>query len=404
MFLPPSFSTSKAILGSTADVMVKVTLIDELGKPAGTISLTLILTSISEKEALDSKTSQLSYARETDAPSIEQTLKFQEKEKVEGQYKGGASWYGATVKGVNKDDNTYHLLYDDGDEEADMQEEKIRTKETDVRSQKTDIVEKVADDTEKDKKIPKEQKIEKEQKMQKLEQTITPKEVEYNVGDEVEALFEKGDEWYKATVKKMTDGGKYNLLYEDGDEEDDISVGRMRAINIQKSENRIAEGSILTASISSNKEADIVDEVSEQDVLKVSKISPRMSFEVDAEISSSRNSTTISPRLIQSTSLKSADPSPLKTSLSMKSSDDAFLDNYLDDLSDDEDQVVGALTSEKAVYGNVPLKENKESGNENLNSDNAYGSGIEEKRRKSISKEFVEEDDDGGGYEEDFDA
>jgi hypothetical protein len=39
-----------------------------------------------------------------------------------------------------------------------------------------------------------------------------------------------GDDWYKARVKHITDSGKCNLVYEDGDVEDDVSIGRIRRI------------------------------------------------------------------------------------------------------------------------------------------------------------------------------
>jgi len=55
-------------------------------------------------------------------------------------------------------------------------------------------------------------------------------EVSYSIGEGVEGLYGRGKEWYKAKVGLVTLEGKYNLLYEDGDIEDNVSIDRIRKI------------------------------------------------------------------------------------------------------------------------------------------------------------------------------
>lgn len=63
--------------------------------------------------------SSLSSSKGSPPSSPVYKYRYQIGEKVQGQYKGGFNWYGATIKAAsrNNDEETYHLIYDDGDEE-----------------------------------------------------------------------------------------------------------------------------------------------------------------------------------------------------------------------------------------------------------------------------------------------
>lgn len=65
--------------------------------------------------------------------SPKQIFEFKIGDRVQGQYKGGVNWYDATIKAAsNKTGETYHLLYDDGDEEKVVPVNRIRPIQKDL--------------------------------------------------------------------------------------------------------------------------------------------------------------------------------------------------------------------------------------------------------------------------------
>ena len=285
--------------------------------------------------------------------------KFSVGDVVEGRYKGEDVWYSAMIKGVNKiidtdtkkknddnndDDNniinanlneiyTYHVLYDDGDEELSLLEDQIRAK------------------------------------------FVPDSNAVYTVGENVEALFGRGEEWYKAKISSITDGGTYNLYYEDGDEEDDVSVGRIRGLpskqntmtsnnaNINKNNNNHDKEKV-SFSLDKNKESSTSynnDVNNANDNQYQTEITPRNNYNntdqddiflISTEDHGHKHGSVKSQKLDES--LGSSSTVQRRPSL-LKSSEEAFLTNYLDELSDDDDDAPGDLSSGPAVYGNVDL-------------------------------------------------
>jgi hypothetical protein len=333
--------------------------------------------------------------------------------------------YGATIKTVNKADNSYHLQYDDGDEETDMNECKIRKKST-INVKKSLVVD---------------ENIE----MGMNDTGLLIETVSYSIGEDVEGLYEKGDDWYKAKVKHVTITGKYNLVYEDGDVEDDVSIERMRKINPIH-----PNGEVHSADRTPKVETAVISEIigntehSTDDVIDISNPPNEMSTEVDngdkvacpdcsfmnvfqnqrcelcdsllhptptnkGDISDSPKphhneaSPSSSSKPHQNTP-KSLNPAtsnetPISTTKSANSMD--YLDNYLDELSDDEEEGGGGLSAEPTIYGEVskiktdmPIFDKKEIKNEEILKDEKGGDKVLEE----------EEYGDEGDYEEDFDA
>jgi hypothetical protein len=50
----------------------------------------------------------------------------------------------------------------------------------------------------------------------------------YTVGENVEGMFRGGERWYSCVIKKRNFDGTYDLAYDDGDEENNVSEERIR--------------------------------------------------------------------------------------------------------------------------------------------------------------------------------
>jgi len=57
-------------------------------------------------------------------------------------------------------------------------------------------------------------------------------EREFKVGETVEGCFRGGDKWYSCRIKSYESGGKYNLVYDDGDEEAAVDISRIRRLPV----------------------------------------------------------------------------------------------------------------------------------------------------------------------------
>ena len=60
--------------------------------------------------------------------------------------------------------------------------------------------------------------------------TVETNRLPYKIGDRVEGRFQKGDKYYKATVKYITGPTTLHLLYDDGDEERNVELSLVRVI------------------------------------------------------------------------------------------------------------------------------------------------------------------------------
>ena len=411
--LPASLKNGLGMpLGTSEEIKREMPLYDEDDVNVGYVSITLHLTSITTQinnndgDINDSGPSNDSKNNNQVTDSFKP--KFAVGDVVEGRYKGGSVWYSAIIKSFNRivsidnhsiignsysgENNrytyTYHLLYHDGDEELSLFE-------NDVRLQQVAIL-----------------------------------ETSFSIGENVEALFGRGEEWYSAKISSIASSGNYNLYYEDGDEEDDVSIGRIRGLP-----------SKLSTLKSINRDNTYDNDVNENQFQ--TEITPRGNsnteqedlFQISMEDPGCKQGSVKILKLDDSI----GSPSSLQRRPSvLKSSEEAFLTNYLDELSDDDDDdALGDLNGGPTVYGHVEsrdIQDKTEEENSNdtnnlerngangklqistmersaINFDDKHGNKIEISQSPfqpivSVSGGGILEEDEGdaGCYEEDFDA
>jgi hypothetical protein len=138
-------------------------------------------------------------------PTIRKEPKYHVNDKIEGLYAGNHQWYPATitnilVKETPKREILYTLLYEDGDMEENIYENRIRLKE------KT-----TSDDP--------------------LESNPIHN---YQINDKVESYFVEYEQWYRGHIKQvnplpnMSDKYSYVIEYDDGDVETNVLPQRIR--------------------------------------------------------------------------------------------------------------------------------------------------------------------------------
>ena len=66
--------------------------------------------------------------RSSSSSPIKFNFKYEVGARVEGMFRGGERWYSCIIKSRNHSNNTYHLVYDDGDEESNVPENFLRNK------------------------------------------------------------------------------------------------------------------------------------------------------------------------------------------------------------------------------------------------------------------------------------
>ena len=214
---------------------------------------------------------------------------FKVGDRVQGRFRGGNEWYDANVKNV-LDDNLYHVVYDDGDEETGVSEDKIRKKEVS-----------------KDIKV----NITNTNTITNTNRSNTPVSItgKFKVGDKIEAQYYNGTTWYEGKIAGLTSDGdfvKYDIIYSDGDREKAVSEDKIRPLALTEA------------------------------VPKVPVISLAMPDTNASTISNTSNN-------------KSATNSSNKeNSQNDNKNDDKNFSKYLDDLSDDEDN---GLLSGRGIYG-----------------------------------------------------
>lgn len=376
--LPTVFDReSDAAVNTAGDISVEVSLVDKNGSATGQITFLLNLKSIPTIPYINATIKR-------EAPNrIDEVAKFKVGEVVEGQFKGGVDWYGAVVKAVNIIDHavSYHLVYDDGDEEYEMEGSKMRPFVP----------------------IPAKSPAKSPSKEPQSVVFTPPPVLLYSVGDPVEALFDRGDEWYLGNVKAINAKGNFDLLYEDGDIEDDVSVGRMRVpvppdvITAPTADNIIFSGDLPAVTESSPKNDTPVcacgreipfGYCEECNALLEATAAKAELDRLNAEAKAAQEAATTANRS-KAASRRS----------SLKSSEDAFLDNYLDELSDDE----GGLNAGPAIYGNLASSKGS-AVLKSTSSDVNGGVGEYKINADDVPKSKSEKNAEEGDYNEDFES
>eukprot|EP00501_MAST-03F_sp_TOSAG23-6_P000295 GSMAST32.ASY1.ANO1.302.1 assembled CDS len=135
-------------------------------------------------------TSELDNAYKLLVLSSSKAGQYIEGAKVEAQFGSETGeWFKGKIDRVNND-GTFDILYDDGDRERVVQKHRIRLKET----ANTDISSK------------------------DIEDDINSDGV-FKEGDAVEAMYGDGPEWFPGSISAVNNDGTYNIKYSDGDSE-----------------------------------------------------------------------------------------------------------------------------------------------------------------------------------------
>ena len=171
--------------------------------------------------------------------------------RVEGQYRGGDRWYPARVKAVNANPGagagagagadsgsaaalTYHLVYDDGDEEKQTPPARVRAVGGDSAAPALAAAAAVTAATTA---AAPAAAVSAAGAAPKAKQSPAPAQLgppaAFKVGDKVEALYYSGQTWYPACVSacRLTADGLswcYDLAYDDGDREKKVGEAKVR--------------------------------------------------------------------------------------------------------------------------------------------------------------------------------
>jgi hypothetical protein len=193
--------------------------------------------------------------------SKEETGAYRVGDKVEARYGGGSKWYGAivTASSKNKPDSNefvYNLRYDDGDNENRVSEEFIRNVPTSTvtasSSQQTTnnsnaSFDPVAMTSPRDTKA--QEIVASKNPISSL--SVNPSKVSPSVfskGDRVQGYFEALNEWFNGSIKEVRSDGTYHVLFDDGDEETDIPIRRLRPL-ISNSTETVADTPLIRSDI-----------------------------------------------------------------------------------------------------------------------------------------------------------
>lgn len=174
-------------------------------------------------------------------------------DKVEARYGGGSKWYGAivTASSKNKPDSNefvYNLRYDDGDNENRVSEEFIRnvpniTVSASSSQQSTSDSNASPRDVKTQEIVP--------SKVPIASQSVNPSKVSPSVffkGDRVQGYFEALNEWFNGTIKEVRSNGTYHVLFDDGDEETDMPIRRIRPL-ISNATEAVADTPLIRSDI-----------------------------------------------------------------------------------------------------------------------------------------------------------
>eukprot|EP00953_Heterococcus_sp_UTEX-ZZ885_P010886 6325-Heterococcus_DN1.PRE.2 len=112
------------------------------------------------------------------------TVQLQEGDKIEARYKGRERWYAGVIKRANRDD-TYDILYDDGEREVGVEARLVRLLDDISRSSSSSRI----------------------------------AAVELVAGDKAQARYRGRERYYSGTIKRVNRDGTYDINYDDGEKE-----------------------------------------------------------------------------------------------------------------------------------------------------------------------------------------
>lgn len=135
---------------------------------------------------------------------------FSKGDKVEARFQGRSRWFKATVERDNRD-GTFHLLYQNGDEEKAVKGALIRRHFDDDFQEDTKAGRRKAADR------------------SKMGGNDSDSDVDrYCIGDEIEARYKRGPKWYPGEIRATNRDGTYDIRYKDGDTENDVGAALIR--------------------------------------------------------------------------------------------------------------------------------------------------------------------------------
>ena len=134
---------------------------------------------------------------------------------VEAKFRGRSSWFKATVERDNRD-GTYHLLYEDGDEERAVGTELMRR----VRGR-----EGLANAAANGRAMLGGRSPNRRPSNETDFDSVSKK---HRVGDDIEARYKRGRKWFPGTIQTANRNGTYDIRYKDGDAENDVEGALIR--------------------------------------------------------------------------------------------------------------------------------------------------------------------------------
>jgi len=166
-------------------------------------------------------------------------------DRIEGKFRDSNDWYPASIKAFSANDGTYHLIYDDGDEEKMVPLSRIRIK---------------FDSTIEPATISNEKPTQRQQPQVQSSpiKTAPIRQPKFSVGEKVNALYYNGSTPYPATIAAViSDGGNefmYDLLYDDGDREKKVAEGKINPRVTNNETLKVKENNAITAAEKSPRE------------------------------------------------------------------------------------------------------------------------------------------------------
>ena len=163
-------------------------------------------------------------------------------ELVEARYNGGRLWFKGKITNINKDNNTcYEITYDDGDIEHDVPMTLVRSLEDSTsdktKSQTTEVNNFIIGSKVKHSDGPlgtiitinKDGSFEVSLDAGTTLSSVKESEIELAPSFPlIEARYKDGDEWFPGCIICENVDGTFNIDYDDGDTEDNVTIARIR--------------------------------------------------------------------------------------------------------------------------------------------------------------------------------
>ena len=165
-----------------------------------------------------------------DTAGVAVANRFAVEEKVEANFGGHGKFYPAVVAAVNAD-GTFDVVYDDGDAEDRVPVDRIRALVEGAGAGNDDH-----DDD--DNNTPPGAST--ANSRSRVEEEATANASRFVVGEAVEANFNGAGRFYRGAVDGVNGDGTFNIVYADGDHEDHVPEGRIRAFVVTEEQNTAA--------------------------------------------------------------------------------------------------------------------------------------------------------------------